>query len=52
MAQLPLEDEFMRASTPDVLESIFDKYLTTAKIFAQRDVLRHDYMPTHLPHRD
>ena len=42
----------MRASTPDVLESIFDKYLTTAKIFAQRDVLRHDYMPTHLPHRD
>ena len=42
----------MRETTPDVLESIFDKYLTTAKIFAQRDVLRHDYIPSHLPHRD
>ncbi|MGA2783144.1 MAG: orc1/cdc6 family replication initiation protein [Candidatus Bathyarchaeia archaeon] len=39
-------------STTDVLESIFDRYLSTAKIFAKRDVLRHDYMPTHLPHRD
>jgi len=42
----------VRETTPDVLESIFDKYLTTAKIFAQRDVLRHDYIPSHLPHRD
>jgi len=39
-------------STTDVLESIFDQYLSTAKIFAQRDVLRHDYIPSHLPHRD
>jgi cell division control protein 6 len=39
-------------TTTDVLESIFDKYLSTAKIFAQRDVLRHDYIPSHLPHRD
>jgi len=36
----------------DVLESIFDRYLTTAKIFSSRDVLRHDYIPEHLPHRD
>jgi cell division control protein 6 len=35
----------------DVLESIFDKYLTTAKIFTDRDVLRHDYIPSNLPHR-
>lgn len=34
------------------MESIFDKYLTTAKILRDRDVLRHDYMPSHLPHRD
>ncbi|HYW01888.1 MAG TPA: orc1/cdc6 family replication initiation protein [Candidatus Acidoferrum sp.] len=39
-------------STTDVLESIFDKYLSTAKIFEQRDVLRHDHIPSHLPHRD
>jgi len=35
----------------DVLESIFDQYLTTAKIFAKRDFLRHDYIPDNLPHR-
>jgi cell division control protein 6 len=39
-------------TTTDALESIFDKYLSLAKIFKNRDVLRHDYMPTHLPHRD
>lgn len=36
----------------DVLESIFDRYLSSARIFSKRDVLRHDYMPPHLPHRD
>jgi len=46
---LPLEVLYMPAT--DVLESIFDKYLTTAKIFADRDVLRHDYIPSNLPHR-
>ncbi|MGA2462516.1 MAG: orc1/cdc6 family replication initiation protein [Candidatus Bathyarchaeia archaeon] len=39
-------------TTTDALESIFDKYLSPARIFAERDVLRHDYMPPHLPHRD
>jgi len=34
------------------LESIFDKYLTTARILKERDALRHDYMPANLPHRD
>jgi len=36
----------------NVLESIFDKYLTNSKIFSERDALRHDYLPAHLPHRD
>ncbi|MGA8903589.1 MAG: cell division control protein Cdc6, partial [Candidatus Bathyarchaeia archaeon] len=36
----------------DVMETLFDKYLSTANIFEDRDVLRHDYMPIHLPHRD
>ena len=38
--------------TVDVMETLFDKYLSTANIFEDRDVLRHDYMPSHLPHRD
>ena len=49
-ADLPLE--WFNFPTADALESIFDRYLSTAKIFADRDVLRHDYMPSHLPHRD
>jgi len=39
-------------STADVLETLFDKYLTRPRIFLNRDVLRHDYIPNHLPHRD
>jgi cell division control protein 6 len=50
MAELPLEECFI--PQVDVMETLFDRYLSTAKIFAERDVLRHDYMPTHLPHRD
>lgn len=50
MPVLPLEA--CDIPSTDVLESIFDRYLTTAKIFASRDVLRHDYIPEHLPHRD
>jgi cell division control protein 6 len=34
------------------METLFDKYLSSANIFQERDVLRHDYMPSHLPHRD
>jgi len=36
----------------DALESIFDRYLVTAKIFAERNFLRHDYIPDNLPHRE
>lgn len=46
---LPLEVDYIPAT--DALESIFDKYLTPARIFAERDVLRHDYIPDNLPHR-
>jgi len=35
-----------------ILDRVFDKFLSGTKIFADRDVLRHDYMPETLPHRD
>jgi len=35
-----------------ILDRVFDKFLSGTKIFANRDVLRHDYMPETLPHRD
>jgi len=35
-----------------ILDRVFDRFLSGTKIFANRDVLRHDYMPDALPHRD
>lgn len=35
-----------------ILDSVFDKFVNSVKIFIDRDVLRHDYLPDKLPHRD
>ena len=35
-----------------ILDGVFDKFVNSAKIFTDRDVLRHDYLPDKLPHRD
>ena len=35
----------------DVLEGIFDNFLTGPQLFVNRDVLRNDYIPSTLPHR-
>jgi len=35
-----------------VLDDVFDNFLSCTSIFEFRDVLRHDYIPDHLPHRD
>ena len=35
----------------DVLEGIFDNFLTGPQLFTSRDVLRNDYIPSTLPHR-
>jgi cell division control protein 6 len=35
-----------------VLDTVFDKFVNGVKIFMDRDVLRHDYLPEKLPHRD
>jgi len=44
--------EASRLGSGIILDRVFDKFLSGAKIFADRDVLRHDYMPETLPHRD
>ncbi|MEM2099694.1 MAG: AAA family ATPase, partial [Candidatus Bathyarchaeia archaeon] len=36
----------------DILNSVFQKFVTNAKIFKDREVLRHDYLPNRLPHRE
>lgn len=36
----------------DVLDSVFAKFLKGSKLFRNREVLRHDYIPDYLPHRE
>ncbi|MBS7655262.1 orc1/cdc6 family replication initiation protein [Candidatus Bathyarchaeota archaeon] len=38
-------------SLNEPLENVFNKFLSGSKIFLNRDVLRHDYVPESLPHR-
>ena len=36
----------------DVLDDVFEKFVTNTNIFRDREVLRHDYLPGRLPHRE
>jgi len=35
-----------------VLDNVFERFLKSPQIFRDRDVLRHDYVPSELPHRE
>jgi len=35
-----------------ILDDVFEKFVSNARIFKDREVLRHDYLPDKLPHRD
>lgn len=36
----------------DVLDEVFERFLRGSRIFLNREVLRHDYVPSKLPHRE
>lgn len=36
----------------DMLDGIFNRFLNRTEIFKEREVLRHDYLPEALPHRE
>jgi cell division control protein 6 len=36
----------------DALDDVFDKFVNNPGIFKDREVLRHDYLPERLPHRE
>ena len=38
--------------TPNILDDVFEKFVNSAKLFRDREVLRHDYLPEKLPHRE
>jgi cell division control protein 6 len=37
---------------PKILDDIFENFVNSAKLFTDREVLRHDYIPEKLPHRE
>ncbi|MCX8150913.1 MAG: ORC1-type DNA replication protein [Candidatus Bathyarchaeota archaeon] len=37
---------------PNILDDVFEKFVKQAKLFRDREVLRHDYLPEKLPHRE
>jgi len=37
---------------PNILDDVFEKFVNDANLFKDREVLRHDYIPEKLPHRE
>jgi cell division control protein 6 len=37
---------------PSILDDVFERFVNEAKLFKDREVLRHDYLPEKLPHRE
>jgi cell division control protein 6 len=42
----------MLMTDANILDEVFTKFFNTEGIFKDRDVLRHDYLPERLPHRE
>lgn len=47
-----LLEELTKLTKIDSLEDVFNRFLSNTHIFKDREVLRHDYIPSKLPHRD
>lgn len=39
-------------SDANILDNVFERFVSNARIFRDREVLRHDYLPERLPHRE
>lgn len=39
-------------SNNNILNDVFEKFVNNARVFRDREVLRHDYLPDRLPHRE
>jgi cell division control protein 6 len=37
---------------PNILDDVFENFVKSAKLFKDREVLRHNYLPDKLPHRE
>jgi len=50
--KLARRKDYMNDRQSQALDKIFERFLNGSKIFRDRDVLRHDYIPDKLPHRE
>lgn len=46
------EAKTMDGRQSGLLDEVYERFLTTSKIFHDKEVLRHDYIPGKLPHRE
>ena len=37
---------------PSILDDVFESFVNGVRLFKDREVLRHDYLPEKLPHRE
>ena len=37
---------------PNILDDVFENFVNGVRLFKDREVLRHDYLPEKLPHRE
>lgn len=49
---VPLKERRVGKVGNSVLDDVFDNFVNGAKLFKDREVLRHDYLPDRLPHRE
>lgn len=47
-----LTGETLLTQDADVLDAVFEQFLHSNRLFKNREVLRHDYVPEKLPHRE
>ena len=47
-----MECELEEMANQNVLDDVFDDFVNGVKLFKDREVLRHDYLPEKLPHRE
>jgi len=49
---VPLKIAGTTMGNPKTLDDVFENFVNNAKLFKDREVLRHDYLPEKLPHRE
>ncbi len=46
------QKEITPMKEPTMLDDVFERFLKSTRVFRDREVLRHDYVPDNLPHRE